>query len=108
MSNYEAHRAAVRRERETEQRIRQMDAPDIVEEIHGLEDALRELEAELKAKTKAASRALATMQEAVDKAEAQRDRQAAWAAYYRSQWLGKEAAPPAPVPEDRAALEGKG
>lgn len=35
---------------------------------------------------------------------AERDRQAAWAAYYRRRWLGEEAVPPAPLPAARAAL----
>ncbi len=37
---------AVKRERETEQRVRAMDASDIVEEIHRLEDALEKADAE--------------------------------------------------------------
>lgn len=34
------------RERQTEERIRAMDAPEIVDEIHALEDRIEELEAE--------------------------------------------------------------
>ena len=49
MSDHEDTYAVIRRERETETKIRAMDAADIVELVHGFEDEIDELEAKLAA-----------------------------------------------------------
>lgn len=46
MSDYESLMSQVRRERETEQKIRNMDTGEIVELIHALEDQIAALEEE--------------------------------------------------------------
>ena len=51
MSDYEKRSKAIRREIETEQRVRLMDAHEIVAEIIALEDARRCLEEALEAMT---------------------------------------------------------
>lgn len=42
-SSYESHMNQIRRERETEQKVRALDAGDIVAWIHELEDEIEEL-----------------------------------------------------------------
>lgn len=47
MSGYDAQMKAIRRERETEAKVRSMEAHEIVELIHRLEDEIKGLEAGL-------------------------------------------------------------
>ena len=46
MSDYKALTDKIRRERETEEKVRRLDASDIVDWVHGLEDELERLRAE--------------------------------------------------------------